>query len=124
MAIGAGGTRGLLLCPVVETTSLRVHVRQQLSGGRLRLVEAGTGGRQRGQADVCCLAAAFEFESDLELEGALQHHTDAHAELSNSGTVVQRIMRRLNLRRAIYVGVALLLLGAIIIVIWLKSGGS
>ena len=51
---------------------MRVHVRQQLSGGRLRLVEAGTGGRQRGQADVCCLAAAFEFEADLELEGALQ----------------------------------------------------
>lgn len=58
------------------------------------------------------------------LEGALAHHEEAQDELSGSSSAIQRMLRRLMVKRALYMGVALLLVLAIVLTWWLKTQWS
>ena len=56
-----------------------------------------------------------------QLEGARERQQDAVYEIDAASGVIQRIWKRLLMRRAMYLGVALLLLVAIGFVLWWKA---
>ena len=55
------------------------------------------------------------------LEGVAQRQADVADELHESSNVMQRLTRRVFVRRATYIGVACLLVAAIVVAWWLKA---
>lgn len=58
------------------------------------------------------------------LQSASDRQREAHDDLSETSTIMQRMWRRATIKRAVYISVAVLLLITIVVVLWLKYGGG